>query len=69
VLGREPETAGDLLIENMIRWVDNADPDIWYYLAIQEATNSHIPEYKEGQIVPGLKFEYEYWKEIVEYVR
>ncbi len=26
---------------DMIRWVDNADSSVWYYLAIQEATNAH----------------------------
>ena len=25
----------------MIRWPDNADSQVWYYLAVQEATNSH----------------------------
>jgi uncharacterized repeat protein (TIGR02543 family) len=40
VLCRIPKDASDLL-ENMNTWLDNADPDAWYYLAIQEATNSH----------------------------
>lgn len=40
VLRRVPETADDLL-PAMTAWQDNADPDAWYYLAIQEATNSH----------------------------
>ena len=39
VLGRLPETADDLL-DGMITWPDNP-PDAWYYLAVQEATNSH----------------------------
>ena len=39
VLGRLPETADDLL-DDMIAWPDNP-PDAWYYLAVQEATNSH----------------------------
>jgi hypothetical protein len=40
VLCRIPKDVSDLL-ENMNTWLDNADPDAWYYLAIQEATNSH----------------------------
>ena len=39
VLGRLPETADDLL-DGMITWPDNP-PDAWYYLAVQEATNSY----------------------------
>lgn len=41
VLNRLPETAEDLLHEDMIKWPDNADKDAWFYLAVQEATNSH----------------------------
>jgi len=66
MLERVPETVDDLLHDRMIRWEDNADPDMWYYLAVQEATNSHIPEYKAGRIVPGLSFEYESWVEITQ---
>lgn len=40
VLGRLPEKAADLL-PGMKVWPDNADPQAWYYLAIQEATNTH----------------------------
>lgn len=40
VLGRLPEAAEDLLT-GMNTWPDNADPEVWYYLAIQEATSSH----------------------------
>jgi uncharacterized repeat protein (TIGR02543 family) len=40
VLCRIPETEEDLL-ENMKVWPDNRDADQWYYLAVQEATNSH----------------------------
>lgn len=39
VLCRLPETEDDLL-EDMIVWPDN-QPGAWYYLAVQEATNSH----------------------------
>jgi len=59
VLGRIPETAGDLLADEMVKWPDNGT-DAWYYLAVQEATNSH--EYKEkDKIVPGVAANYEYW--------
>ena len=40
VLNRLPETEDDLL-PNMTVWTDNANPKAWYYLAVQEATNSH----------------------------
>lgn len=40
MLLRLPETPDDLL-EDMIHWPDNADPQFWSYLAVQEATNSH----------------------------
>ena len=44
VLNRLPEKSDDLL-DDMIRWPDNADASRWYYLAVQEATNSH--DYKD----------------------
>ena len=40
VLKRLPETTDDLH-KDMTTWPDNADTDAWYYLAVQEATNSH----------------------------
>lgn len=40
VLLRRPETKDDLL-SSMKKWPDNMDPIKWYYLAVQEATNSH----------------------------
>lgn len=40
VLNRVPETPEDLL-DDMIKWPDNSDKSAWYYLAVQEATNSH----------------------------
>ncbi len=58
VLNRKPETAEDLL-ENMTKWTDNADTNAWYYLAVQEATNSHYYEYKENS-------QYEKWTELRE---
>lgn len=39
VLRRLPESA-DSLLEDMRTWPDNPS-DRWYYLAVQEATNSH----------------------------
>lgn len=44
VLHRVPESPEDLL-PDMVTWPDNRPTD-WYYLAVQEATNSHIPERK-----------------------
>ena len=31
----------DDLLHDMNKWTDNMDTTQWYYLAIQEATNSH----------------------------
>lgn len=48
VLQRLPESKADLL-DGMIQWSDNADTSKWYYLAVQEATNSHYYELKANQ--------------------
>ena len=40
VLNRLPEAKDDLH-KDMKTWVDNMDETAWYYLAVQEATNSH----------------------------
>ena len=64
MLEREPQTEEDLLRNDMIQWPDN-DPNEWYYLAVQEATNSHIYN-RKGEIVPDLSFEYEKWQEMLE---
>ena len=45
VLERDPESEEDLL-EGMITWHDNADKSKWYYVDVQEATNSHDYEHK-----------------------
>ena len=45
VLNRLPESKDDLL-DGMIQWSDNADASKWYYLAVQEATNSHYYDIK-----------------------
>ncbi|MCL2408850.1 MAG: InlB B-repeat-containing protein [Oscillospiraceae bacterium] len=45
VFERLPETPDDLL-DGMLTWPDNANPNAWYYLYIQEATNSHYYEMK-----------------------
>ena len=58
VLNRQPETEDDLL-PNMTVWTDNANPKAWYYLAVQEATNSHYYEFKTNS-------EYEKWTELRE---
>lgn len=43
MLHRTPYYAEDLL-STMKKWPDNADPAKWYYLAMQEASNSHSYE-------------------------
>ena len=58
VLNRQPETEEDLL-PNMTVWTDNANPKAWYYLAVQEATNSHYYEFKTNS-------QYEKWTELRE---
>lgn len=58
VLKRLPETPADLL-PDMITWTDNADTSSWYYLPVQEATNSHYYEFKENS-------KYEKWTELRE---
>ena len=63
MLERVPETTDDLL-PDMVQWEDNANPNAWYYLAVQEATTSHVPIYKTGAPVPGLAFNYEKWEKL-----
>ena len=58
VLNRQPETEDDLL-PNMTVWTDNANPKAWYYLAVQEATNSHYYKFKTNS-------QYEKWTELRE---
>ena len=58
VLKRIPETPADLL-PDMITWTDNTDTNSWYYLPVQEATNSHYYEFKEDS-------KYEKWTELRE---
>ena len=58
ILNRQPETEDDLL-PNMTVWTDNANPKAWYYLAVQEATNSHYYEFKTNS-------QYEKWTELRE---
>ena len=47
MLGRNPDK--DHLLTNMIVWPDNMDPTVWYYAAVQEATNSH--DYDRATVV------------------
>lgn len=47
VLCRMPETKADLL-DSMTKWPDN-QPGAWYYLAVQEATNSHTYKQKDSK--------------------
>ena len=56
VLKRVPENT-DALLDGMTIWTDNADKTAWYYLAVQEATNSH--EYE-------VKGAYEVWTKLTE---
>lgn len=57
VLQRIPESKEDLL-DAMVKWPDNMDTTKWYYLTVQEATNSHDYGRKNNG--------YEYWTTIKE---
>ncbi|MBE6605768.1 MAG: hypothetical protein E7635_01845 [Ruminococcaceae bacterium] len=57
VLNRVPETVDDLL-DNMTKWADNSDVSAWYYIAVQEATNSHEYKMKDGR-------DFEKWTKLV----
>ncbi|MGO1580457.1 MAG: S-layer homology domain-containing protein [Peptoniphilaceae bacterium] len=57
VLSRIPENETDLL-DDMIKWSDNMDINSWYYVAIQEATNSHNYIRKSNK-------SYEKWVELI----
>ena len=59
VLHRLPETTDDLH-DKMLKWVDNMDTSKWYYLAVQEATNSHDYTRDPSNI------DYETWTEMRE---
>ena len=54
-LGRTPQSEDDLL-SGMKTWKDNANVNAWYYLDVQEATNSHTYT-KSG--------DHESWKKLV----
>jgi len=58
ILDRHPQSEDDLL-KDMTTSVDNADKNAWYYLYIQEATNSNISVKKSDGI-------YVSWTELVE---
>lgn len=55
LLERRPESEADL-ISGMRTWTDNADPAKWYYLDLQEATNSHTYTHKASG--------YELWQQL-----
>ena len=55
-LGRTPKSADDLL-SGMKAWRDNANVNAWYYLDVQEATNSHTYTRKTN--------DYEYWDKLI----
>ncbi|MCL2285718.1 MAG: BspA family leucine-rich repeat surface protein [Firmicutes bacterium] len=57
-LSRLPENANDLL-SGMAMWPDNMNQNAWYFLHIQEATNSHYHVKKEDGI-------HETWTSLIE---
>jgi hypothetical protein len=48
----------------MVKWPDNADLGVWYYLDVQEATNSHTYS-RKANTVPDLTFKYESWIDLL----
>lgn len=60
VLNRAPHK--DHLLEDMIQWPDNMNEDVWYYAAVQEATNSHEFYLTKNK---GEDDEYEIWTELL----
>ena len=56
VLQRNPEKPSDLL-DNIIKWPDNMNTAKWYYLDVQEATNSHEYARKANS--------HEYWLKLI----
>ena len=64
VLKRLPETEEDLH-DDMIKWSDNSDVSQWFYLDVQEATNSHYYQTKENQFEKWTKLrETRNWTEL-----
>ena len=57
VLSRDPQEPEDLL-EGMVEWPDNMDTNAWYYMALQEASNTHDYE-RETKIT-------EVWTQLLE---
>lgn len=57
VLRRVPENK-DALLDGMTEWSDNKDTNTWYYIAVQEATNSHKYERKNET--------FEIWTELMD---
>lgn len=50
------------LLPDMITWVDNVDTEIWYFVPVQEATNSHDYEIVTDE---DSNRTYEVWTEIL----
>ena len=65
MLGRAPRTVNDLLPNEMNAWPDNSNHVSWYYLVVQEATNSTVPGFHD-EMVPGTNFYFKYWAEMLE---
>ena len=63
MMGRLP--CEESLLKDMIVWKDNADQTKWYYLDVQEATNSHIHELGGNK---RLYKDREYWIQIDPYI-
>jgi len=65
MLERIPQTLDDLLPDEMVTWPDNTNTEAWFYLAVQEATNSHEPGSKD-ELITRLMFKYEFWSKMLE---
>jgi hypothetical protein len=58
VLVRLPESVSDLVTKDMKSFADNSNADAWYYLALQEAVNTHTYTLKNDKT-------HETWKAVL----
>ena len=61
LLGRYP--CSESLLPGMKEWPDNMDPELWYYLDVQEATVSHTYTLGGDHV---MYEDYEYWTELID---
>ena len=55
VLDRDTIQVHGLLEDDMVQWIDNMDQEKWYYVAVQEATNSHEYQKDPDEVWSGMR--------------